>query len=63
MGGKIPLGLQAPRMDIGWMIASPGVVPGGDPHRRKAMWGFGAFLCAVLLLVLLMGLMRAWRPG
>ena len=38
MRGKIPLSLQAPHMGIPWMIANPGVVPEGAPHRRKAMY-------------------------
>jgi hypothetical protein len=53
MTGKIPSTLQNPRMDIVWMIASPGVVPGGDSHRRKAMYAFGAFAGLWLAFTLL----------
>jgi hypothetical protein len=59
MDGKIPVSLQAPRMGIIWMIASPGVVPDGDSHRRKAMYGFGAFVGLWLLFALMPILMRA----
>jgi hypothetical protein len=59
MDGKIPAGLQAPRMAIIWMIASPGVVPGGDSHRRKAMCGFGVFVGLWLVFALMPFLMRA----
>jgi hypothetical protein len=52
MDGKIPVSLQAPRMGIVWMIASPGVVPGGDSHRRKAMYGLGAFVGLWLVFTL-----------
>lgn len=41
MEGKIPIDLQSQRMGIVWMIASPGVVPDGAFHRRKAMYGLG----------------------
>jgi hypothetical protein len=42
--GRIPTSLPVRRTSIGWMITSRGVVPNGDGHRLKAMWGFGIFL-------------------
>ena len=50
--GTIPAGLQSRRMGLAWMIASPGVVPGGDIHRRRCMYGVAAFitLCVAYLL-------------
>jgi hypothetical protein len=52
MEGTIPPVLLSGRMGFGWMIASPGVVPGGDGHRRKSMYGGAAFvaLCAAYAL-------------
>lgn len=44
MEEKIPIDLQSQRMGIVWMIASPGVVPDGAFHRRKAMYGLGVFV-------------------
>jgi hypothetical protein len=41
MDGKIPSGLQ---MGIAWMIVNPGIVPGGNAHRRKILCAFGAFV-------------------
>jgi hypothetical protein len=58
MAGKIPPTLQAPRMAIVWMIASPGVVPGGDLHRRRAMYAFAAFVGLWLAFALLPTLAR-----
>jgi hypothetical protein len=43
MAGKIPASLQRQRMGIVWMIASPGLVPGGDIHRRHSMYAIAAF--------------------
>ena len=40
-------------MGIFWMIASPGVVPGGVSHRRKALYGLGVFAGLWLALALL----------
>jgi hypothetical protein len=50
--GTIPLDLLGQRMGLGWMIASPGVVPGGDVHRGKCMYGGATFvaLCAAYVL-------------
>jgi hypothetical protein len=50
--GKIPSVLLSQRMGLGWMIASPGVVPGGDVHRRKCMYAGATFvaLCAAYAL-------------
>jgi hypothetical protein len=48
MVGKVPPGLQRRRMAIGWMIASPGVVPSGDGHRRKFMYAFAVFVGLLL---------------
>jgi hypothetical protein len=50
--GTIPSDLQSGGMGLGWMIASPGVVPGGDVHRRRSMYGTAAFvaLCAAYAL-------------
>ncbi|MDA9508955.1 hypothetical protein XI09_30845 [Bradyrhizobium sp. CCBAU 11386] len=59
MDGKIPVNLQARRTDIVWMIASPGVVPNGDPHRRRAIYGLGAFVGLWFVFALLPILMRA----
>jgi hypothetical protein len=56
--GQIPPGLQRRRMGIGWLIASPGVVPGGDTHRRKAMYGIGAFVALWVIAALLAILVR-----
>ena len=53
MDGTVPSTLQSPRMGIVWMIASPGVVPGGGSHRRKAMYAFGAFVGLWLAFALL----------
>jgi hypothetical protein len=48
----IPPDLLGQRMGLGWMIASPGVVPGGDAHRQKCMFGGATFvaLCAAYAL-------------
>jgi hypothetical protein len=50
--GTIPPVLLSQRMGLGWMIASPGAVPGGDVHRRKCMYGSATFvaLCAAYAL-------------
>jgi hypothetical protein len=53
MRGQIPLGLLRQRMGIAWMIGSPGIVAGGDNHRRKAMWGIGIFVALWIVLALL----------
>jgi hypothetical protein len=42
--GLIPPSLPVQCTSIGWMIASRGVVPNGDCHRLRALWGFGIFL-------------------
>ena len=50
--GTIPAELLNGRMGLVWMIASPGVVPRGDVHRRKCIYGLAGFvaLCAAYLL-------------
>jgi hypothetical protein len=50
--GRIVPELSSGSIGFGWMIASPGVVPGGDPHRLKSMCGIAAFvaLCAAYAL-------------
>ena len=50
--GTIPTHLLSGRMGLVWMIASPGVVPGGDIHRRRCLYGMAGFvaLCAAYLL-------------
>jgi hypothetical protein len=45
---QIPLSLRSPRMNFFWMIARPGVVPGGEYHRRQSMYGAAVFLGLVL---------------
>jgi hypothetical protein len=52
--GTIPSALISPnqRMGLAWMIASPGVVPGGDAHRRKCMYGAAAFVALLVGWVL-----------
>ena len=59
MDGRIPVSLQARRMDIVWMIASPGVVPDGAAHRRRAMYGLGAFVGLWFVFALMPILIRA----
>jgi hypothetical protein len=59
MDGKIPVHLQSRRMGIVWMIASAGVVPGGESHRRKAMYGFGVFVGLWFLFAFVSPWMRA----
>jgi hypothetical protein len=44
MEGTIPVDLLTARMELIWMIASRGVVPGGDVHRRKCIYGMAAFV-------------------
>jgi hypothetical protein len=50
--GTLPPQLANSGMGLGWMIASQGVVPGGDAHRRKCMFGVATFvgLCAAYVL-------------
>lgn len=54
--GKIPNSLLARHLEIGWMIARPGVVPDGDIHRRKAIYGFGASVGLWLIFFVLAAL-------
>lgn len=59
MAGKIPSGLQRPRMGIAWLIASAGVVPEGELHRRKFMRAFALFVGLLIAFALLTGLQQA----
>lgn len=59
MAGKIPSGLQRPRMGIVWLIASAGVVPGAEAHRRKFMFALALFVGLLIAFVLLTGLQHA----
>jgi len=63
MSGTIPSALIDPpqRMGIAWMIASPGVVPGGDGHRRKSMYGAVAFVGLLVAYVLFWVAVRQLR--
>jgi hypothetical protein len=52
MGG-IPAHLvQGRRVDLVWMIASSGIVPNGEPHRKRSAFAFGLFvLCLVGMVI------------
>jgi hypothetical protein len=52
MEGRIAPDLLGGSIGFGWMIASAGVVSGGDSHRLKSMYGIAAFvaLCAAYAL-------------
>jgi hypothetical protein len=53
MSGMIPPPLQRRRMGIGWMIASPGIVPAGDVHRRKSIYSLAIFVSLLLACLLI----------
>jgi hypothetical protein len=51
MGG-IPQHLKRKRMALGWMIASKGIIPGGDIYRQRCMLALVAFgVCLLGMLV------------
>jgi hypothetical protein len=51
MGG-IPPHLRQMRMGIGWMISGSGLVPAGEPYRKRSLFGAAVFGACVIALML-----------
>jgi hypothetical protein len=51
--GAIPPHLMQMRMGIGWMIGSGGLVPAGEPYRKRTLGGAAVFAACVIALMVL----------